>query len=198
MCWNSKVSLQTFIFSTIPLVLCLYFKLIDIKQYLIYQTFFSMQLLEYFLWTNLKNNWNRFFSIIGFILIILLAAFSINGSQNKYTWYVLGLYFIFIFYVLFTIDIHFHTSVAPNKHLSWNWLKLPLYIIFIWTLFFMYSSIYSIYLGDYKDLNIIIFVAFTYLITFYSYYDSNTFGTMWCWIANATSIYFYWLLLKLK
>lgn len=53
----------------------------------------------------------------------------------------------------------------------------------------MYSSMYSIYMGDYKNINIVIFVAFTYIITFYSYYTSNTFGTMWRWIANATAIY---------
>jgi hypothetical protein len=198
MCWNSKVSLQTFIFSTTPLILCLYFNLIDIPQYLIYQTFFSMQLIEYFLWTNLKNKyWNRIFSIIGFILLILLSAFSIYGNQNKYTLYVLALYFLFVFYVVYTIPINFYTTIASNKHLAWNWIKLPLYIIIIWTLFFMYTTIYSFYYGNYKDLTIIMFTSFIYLISLYSYYDSNTFGTMWCWIANANAIYFYYLLTKL-
>jgi hypothetical protein len=155
-----------------------------------------MQLLEYFLWSNLKNKWNRFFSIIGFILILLIAAFSIYGSENKYTLHVLGLYFLFVFYLLYSIPINFHTTIAPNKHLSWNWLKLPLYIIAIWTLFFMYSTIYSLYSGDFKDIIIIIFASLIYIFTFYSYYNSNTFGTMWCWIANLTAIYFYYLLIK--
>jgi len=198
MCWNSNVSLQTFIFSTTPIILCLYFNLIGIKQYLIYQTFFSMQLLEYFLWTNLKNKyWNTIFSKIGFILIILLSAFSIYGNQNEYTLYVLLLYFFFVVYVVLLIPIDFNTTIASNKHLSWNWLKLPLHIIIIWTLFFMYSTIYSFYSSNYKDIIIILFTAFIYLFSLYSYYDSNTFGTMWCWIANANAIYFYYLLTKL-
>jgi hypothetical protein len=198
MCWNSKVSLQTFIFSTTPLVLCLYFKLINLQNYLIYQTFFSMQLLEYFLWTNLNNKmWNRIFSMVGFTLIVLLAAFSIYGNKHKYSAYVLGLYLLFVVYILSNIPIDFNTTVAPNKHLSWNWLKLPLPIIVIWTLFFMYSSVFSIYLGNYTHLPVMIFTAFIYLFTFYSYYDSNTFGTMWCWIANANAIYFYYLLFNL-
>jgi hypothetical protein len=197
MCWSAPVSLSTFLFSTIPLVLCLYFQLIDIKKYLIYQTFFSMQLLEYFLWTFLNNKiLNYLFSILGFILIFLLSFFSICSSQNKYTNYVLGLYILFVFYVLCTIPIRFHTSVASNKHLSWEWLKLPLPIIFIWTLFFMYSSLYSLYVGNYKDSKIILFTSFIYLFSFYSYYKSNTFGSMWCWIANVNAIYFYILLLK--
>lgn len=195
MCWNADVSLKTFIFSTIPLILCLYYKLINIKQYLIFQTFVSIQLVEYFLWTNLNHKgWNRFFSVIGFIVIFLLPAFTIYGGQNKYTKNVLALYFITYLYILFTIPIDFSTSIAPNKHLLWNWLKMPLYIIILWTLFFMYSSIYSIYLGDYTDINIVFFVALTYIITFYSYYTSNTFGTMWCWVANLISVYFYYLL----
>ena len=198
MCWNSRISMYTFIFSTTPLILCLYFNLIPIKQYLIYQTFFSMQLIEYFLWKKLKNKyWNHFFSIIGFILIILLSGFSIYGNDNKYTLYVLILYFLFVFYVLFTIHIEFNTTIAPNKHLAWNWLKLPLYIFIIWTLFFMYSSIYSIYNSNYTNIKIIIFTAFIYLFSLYFYYDSNTFGTIWCWIANANAIYFYYLLTKL-
>ena len=197
MCWNATISLQTFLFSTIPLVLCLYYNLIDIKMYLIYQTFFSIQLIEYFLWTFLNNkNWNRIFSIFGFILIILLVFFSIYACQNKYSNYVQGLYLLFIIYIVSVIPIRFHTSIAPNKHLLWEWLKLPLPIIIIWTLFFMYSSVYSIYSGNYKDIMIVLFTALIYLFTFYAYYSSNTFGTMWCWIANANAIYFYFLLLK--
>lgn len=195
MCWNADVSLKTFIFSTIPLVLCLYYKIIDIKQYLIFQTFISIQLVEYFLWKNLNDKgWNRFFSVIGFIVIFLLPAFTIYGSQNKYTMNVLLLYIITYLHILFTIPIDFSTSIAPNKHLAWNWLKMPLYIIILWTLFFMYSSMYSIYLGNYKYIHIVLFVGLTYIITFYSYYTSNTFGTMWCWIANLMSFYFYYLL----
>jgi hypothetical protein len=197
MCWNATVSLQTFLFSTIPLVLCLYYKLIDLKMYLVYQSFFSMQLVEYFLWTFLHSKtWNRIFSIIGFILIFLLSFFSIFASQNKYRNYVLGLYILFIMYVLITIPIKFHTSIASNKHLSWEWLKLPIPIYIIWTLFFMYSSIYSIYLGNFKDIIIILFTTFIYLFSLHAYYSTNTFGTMWCWIANANAIYFYYLLLK--
>jgi hypothetical protein len=197
MCWNANISLQTFIFSTVPLVLCLYYNLIDIKKYLIYQTFFSMQLVEYFLWTFLHSKtWNRIFSIIGFILIFLLSFFSIFVSQDKFRNHVLALYILFIMYILTTIPIKFHTSIAPNKHLSWEWLNLPVPIIILWTLFFMYSSVYSIYLGNFKDIIIMLFTAFIYLFSLHAYYSTNTFGTMWCWIANANAIYFYYLLLK--
>ncbi len=156
-----------------------------------------MQLLEYFLWTFLHSKtWNRIFSIIGFILIFLLVFFSIYASQNKYRNYVLGLYILFVMYVLITIPIKFHTSIASNKHLSWEWLKLPIPVYIIWTLFFMYSSVYSIYLGNFKDIIIMLFTAFIYLFSLHAYYSTNTFGTMWCWIANANAIYFYYLLLK--
>lgn len=162
-----------------------------------YQTFFSMQLIEYFLWTFLNNpKWNRIFSVIGFALIFLLVFFSIYASQNKYSNYVLSLYVLFFIYILYAIPIRFHTSIAPNKHLSWEWLKLPLPIILLWTLFFVFSSVYSIYSGNYKDIMIMIFTALIYLFSLHAYYSSNTFGTMWCWIANANAIYFYFLLLK--
>ena len=196
MCWNASVSLQTFLFSTIPLVLCLYYGLIDIKDYFVFQTFISIQLLEYFLWTFLKDKtWNRIFSILGFILIFLLAFFTIYSSK-KYNYQVLGLYILFYVYILCTIPIRFHTSVAPNHHLNWEWNNVPLYIVILWTLFLLYPCMYTIYSGGRID-NFTLFISAIYLVSFYSYYSANTFGTMWCWIANASAIYFYYLLVCL-
>jgi hypothetical protein len=193
MCWNAKVSLQTFIFSSTPLIICLYYNLIGLKEYLLYQSFFSIQLLEFFLWTLLNNKvWNRNFSILGLSLILSQPAFSIYASHANYS--MLWLYAIFVMYVL-TIPIHFHTTVAPNKHLSWQWLKYPLHVFLIWTFFFMYSSVHSIYSGNY-DIKLILFSVSIWAFSFYSYYSSNTFGTMWCWIANALALYFYYLLFK--
>jgi hypothetical protein len=198
MCWNAEVSLQTFIFSTTPLVICLYYNLIGIRDFLVYQSFISIQLLEFFLWTFLNNKtWNRNFSILGLILIISQPAFSIYASRAKYMPNVLMAYGLFAMYAL-TIPIHFNTTIAPTKHLSWNWLKFPVHVILIWSLFFMYSSIYLMYSGTYTDtdIKIILFLSSIYIFSFYSYYSSNTFGTMWCWIANAFSFYFYFLLLQ--
>lgn len=197
MCWNARVSLSTFLFSIVPLVICYLLNLVTFRAFLFYQSFMMIQFVEYLLWTFLNNKtWNKVFSIFGFIAIFLLAFFSIYSVNNKYTNFVLGLYILFYLYILTCIPIKFYTSIASNKHLSWEWLQLPLPIIFVWTLFFMYSSVYAIYTGIVQNIMIILFVAFVYIFSFYSYYSSKTFGSMWCWISNALSVYFYYLLIK--
>lgn len=186
MCWNANVSLQTFLFSTIPLVLCYYLKLIPFSVYITFQTFVTIQLIEYFLWTYLHTPWNAFFSKMGFFFIMLLVWNSIYFSSIPYKTYILGIYLCFVAYTL-TYPIHFHTSIAKNKHLSWDWLNYPLPIVFIWAMFFVLPAL--------KSPNIIaVYTGITFFITLYAYYSSNTFGSMWCWVGNLNSLYMYALL----
>jgi len=183
MCWNATVSLQTFLFSLLPLVLCYYFKLIPFPVYIFFQTFISMQLVEYFLWSYLDTPWNTFFSKIGFIVISLLPVTTILFSEIHF---ILVFYLCFLLYVL-TYPIKFHTSIAKNKHLSWDWLRLPDPIIFLWTAFFLLPLFYTMPM-------FFILAVITFLISFFTYYYTNTYGSMWCWIANGTSFYLYALL----
>lgn len=128
---------QTFVFSTIPLVLCYYLNLIPFSFYIIFQTFIAIQLVEYFLWTYLNTSWNAFFSKIGLFLIVLLVWNSLYFSNIPYKTYILVFYLCFVAYVL-TYPIKFHTSIAKNKHLSWEWFNYPLSIIFVWSMFLYY------------------------------------------------------------
>ena len=189
MCWNATVSLQTFVFSTIPLVLCYYLKLISFSMFITFQTFITIQLIEYFLWTYLNTSWNTFFSKLGYLFVLLLPFNSILFSFMPYKYYILGLYILFISTYTFTYPIHFHTSIAKNKHLSWEWLKFPLHIVFIWAIFFVLPSLHKLCI-------ITLFTITTFFITLYTYYYTNTFGSMWCWIGNFNSLYMYALLIR--
>jgi len=185
MCWNAKVSLQTFVFSLVPLLLCYSLNLIPFSVYILFQTFITIQLIEYFLWTYLDTEWNSFFSKIGFLLIMILPLSTILFSKIPY---ILELYLCFVFY-LFTYPINFHTSIAKNKHLSWDWLRFPIPILLLWTAFFL--------LPCFDSINILsVFTVVTFFVTLFTYYSTNTFGSMWCWIANINSLYLYSLLLR--
>jgi hypothetical protein len=190
MCWNATVSLQTFLFSTIPLVLCYYFKLIPFTFYITFQHFIMIQLIEYFLWIYLDTPWNEFFSKLGYLFIMLLPFNSIVCSSMPYKYYVLGLYLLFMITYTFTFPIYFHTSIAKNKHLSWDWLKLSKPFLIIYSIFFLLPALNKI------DSPITLFMITTFFITLYTYYYTNTFGSMWCWIANVASLYMYWLLVR--
>ena len=199
MCWNASVSKNTFIFSTIPLLICLYLKLLPVQDYFVYQSFISMQLIEYFLWTFLNDKkWNRIFSIIGYIFIFLIPFTYIYTTNNKYTNYILAAYILFWVGIQILFPTKFHTSVAPNKHLQWEWLKLPIPVIILWQLFIVIAMLSSFYFEKNKKINIplTIFATITLIISLYAYYSSNTFGSMWCWNANLFSFYFYFLILN--
>ena len=79
MCWNSEVSLNTFLFSFSVLILIYInrngkYKLEHFHSKYVYLYFFSiiiMKLLEFFLWKNIdKKKMNRLLSIIGLIIIL--------------------------------------------------------------------------------------------------------------------------------
>ena len=90
-------------------------------------------------------------------------------------------YFIVGAFTFNTIDF----SMVPSKngHLSWKWLDLNIYIIFIW---YAFLSIRWIIDRMYLVLTIITALL---IITLVLYKDTNTFGSMWCWTANIMSFY---------
>ncbi len=69
MCWNQHVSLNTFLFSSFILILIIYnnkytqYKIKELNNVWIYVFFFSfisMQLIEFFIWRNINNKYNKF------------------------------------------------------------------------------------------------------------------------------------------
>ena len=91
MCYNSQVSLNTFLFSFSVLILIYInrngkYRLENFHNKYVYLLFFSiivMQLLEYFLWKNIDNEkMNKLLSIIGLIIILLQPFFSILGFRR--------------------------------------------------------------------------------------------------------------------
>lgn len=196
MCWNENISLNTFIFTSFVLLFILYnnkytqYKCKEFEEnyliYFFYLSFTIMQLFEYFLWISVKEKnqfLNRLFSILGFILIMLVQpilsmVFISNQKIRKYLiiFYIVSL---IIFCINKYINTNFSfTTTVENGHLKWNWLthnKYELIFLFIW-LFCTYYGI-SFY---YKISGIL-------LILFYLYYynKEQTWGSMWCWSLNA-------------
>jgi hypothetical protein len=102
--------------------------------------------------------------------------------------YLLTAYFAFII-ILYTIIIPFDTikfsSVSSkNGHLSWKWLNWNIYIIAIWYAFLSLRWIID------KMYLTLIFVTIILIISIILYKETNTWGSMWCWIANLISFYF--------
>jgi len=191
MCWNASVSLNTYIFASFA-TLFSYFNrgangITSIQSLIFYQSFIIMQLIEYFIWS--KTFSNRLLSQIAFVIIYIMPMLNIIliKSQPKLIPYLLYAYIVFIG-ILYTFiiplnTVDFSTLPSKNGHLSWNWLNINIYIILIWHAFLSVRWIIDkMYLQ-------FIYVTLLLIIILILYKDTNTWGSLWCWIINSIALY---------
>jgi hypothetical protein len=187
MCWNASVSLNTYIFGLFASLFSYYNGFGNILSVIFYQSFIIMQLLEYFIWT--KTFSNKLLSQIALFIVLCQPIFNIIKIETypKAISYLLAAYLIFII-ILYTLiipidTINFSTVSSKNGHLSWKWLNWNIYIIFI-----LYTFLSTRWIID-KMYMIFIVISVLLIITLILYKETNTFGSMWCWVANVLSIY---------
>ena len=191
MCYNSSISLNTFIFGIIALII-IYFNnknIIRPQILLLLLSFTSIQLLEYYAWTYINNKKIiRILSLIGLgiigLQIILINYFLLNGKTR-----LISFILMLIFFILFAIfqfpKINFDMKKGENGHLIWYWFDLPLF----WILIALSFYIVPLYINRNKSILILIFVSVILLISFYYYYNYKTWGTMWCYFSNLIWLY---------
>ena len=203
MCWNQSVSINTFVFGCLALGF-IYFTNTFTKykttgfdnpfMYLVVFSFLMMQLAEFFIWRSLSNKqFNRILSIAGFGIIlfqpITLMLYDVYDSGNITGFIqILSLYIIawigFLAYKYFYNPITLITTIGENKHLNWNWLKYTTNEWILCIILYFWYIAYSLLVLKNKD-NIFRYVLFISLfISTILYFDTQEFGSMWCWIIN--------------
>ena len=187
MCWNETVSLNTFLFSLFGINFAYLNNVITTCDYVFYLLFSSMQLLEYFTWRNLNDKkMNRLLSQIGMFLIFMqpiLFILSLGKVESNIKTLVITLYMTFFLFCILYFPIDFSMAKAPNGHLGWNWLNYPPLIIFIYVFFYYILLLYA------KRYVTFIFYVMLFIAVYYTYYKTNTWGSLWCWIANIMTMY---------
>jgi hypothetical protein len=188
MCWNAAVSLNTYIFGLFASSFAYYNGITNLLGLIFYQSFIIMQLIEYFIWS--KTFPNRLLSQIALFVILCIPIFNIIKIERnpELIPYILGGYLAFIV-ILYTAIIPLNTiefSSVPSKngHLSWKWLTWNIYIILIWYAFLSLRWIID------KMYPTLIFVSIFLIISIILYKETNTWGSMWCWICNIISFCF--------
>ena len=202
MCWNATVSLNTFLFSSFVLALIYYnntytqYKIRDFQDhpglYLFFISFILMQLLEFFLWRNMKHPvWNHIFSRLAAILLVLQPVASLMLIQNKRIRYrMLTLYWIvafpFTLYRMITKKITAYKS--PQGNMVWDFVIKNgnnEWIFFaIWLGFFFFGFVYE------RIWTLFFFGLITLLLLLTMYWNEHTFGSVWCWFVNAGMLYY--------
>jgi len=187
MCWNASVSLNTFVFSVFALLFSYFNGEAKIIGVIFYLSFIIMQLIEYFVWS--KTYSNRLLSQIALLVIFFQPILNILNIEEKPELipYLLLTYFIFVI-IVYTCIIPLNTvnfSMVPSKngHLSWKWLNFNLLIILIWFVFLSSRWIID------KMYITLIFITIFLIISIILYKDTQTWGSMWCWVCNFSSFY---------
>jgi hypothetical protein len=201
MCWNQYISLNTFTFSVFVLMLIAYnnkyspYKMEEFNNvfvYLFFMSFIAMQLIEFFIWRNLKHaDMNRKLSIAGALLLMVQPIASLMLLQNiGLRNAMLATYAIpAIVYFIYKVNTQdkFNTTVTKTGHLHWNWLNLTESKLLgvVWFLF-LYFSIFAE-----KQYFVAGFITVVLLAaSYYSYNKEGSYGSLWCWSINSLMIFY--------
>lgn len=202
MCWNKDVSLNTFCFGSFVLCLIIYnnaytqYKIDDLNnvyRYIFFMSFILMQLIEYFIWINIKNPlYNSIFTALATLLLIFQPIASIMLiSDNTVKKMLLQSYLLFIVpLTIYKFDIQIlNSSVSKLNHLRWNAMFSYNYFydiigFIIWLFFFLFPLFYE------RLTFALMFGLLTLMLVTYNYYKDDTIGSMWCWIVNTIMIYY--------
>ena len=191
MCWNAEVSLHTFIFGTILGIVAIIINKYPLSTLLLVYTISLIQLMEYFAWRNIHNKRRIFYiSIFGTLIlllqVILISYIYLNEKERKYGYIAIFiLASIAIFYNF--VNNKFHMERGENGHLKWLWADLPIPLLILGLILWIYPPI--------RKRNVIVSIAIiiTLSISLYNYYKYKTWGSMWCYIGNI-----FWIFVIIK
>jgi hypothetical protein len=201
MCWNQYVSLNTFMFSIFVLLLIAYNnKYTQYKTpffynkfvYFFFLSFITMQLIEFFIWRNIDDaKLNNLFSILGALLLIIQPIASLLMLEDNSLKYTLITLYSIVAFPFFIYQNYYHkmtTVVSKYGHLLWKWNnQLTGYNKIIYLLWFVLLYFSLIVNKSYIGL---IYVTILLAITYYSFLQDGSAGSLWCWSINSVMIYY--------
>lgn len=185
MCWNAEVSLQSFLIG-IAATFVGYQNGLSIPITLFCLTIVFMQLIEYFVWSSLGNQRANFrYSVLASLLLWFQPVASILTLPSKSIPSVLGSYIGLSFLGSMMnkepMEESYRMYKGENGHLVWNWLKKDLQTTIALLVYFVFL------LGPLvvrKEWTLLTVALTTLAGSLYSFYESNTWGSMWCWFVN--------------
>lgn len=191
MCWSARVSLNTYIVALFGTIFALANGVSP--QLVLFMHWFSLiQLVEFFIWRNINNEyWNFVFSTIGIGVIFVEPLLSMSFMSPGLARNLLAAAYILFCLVLVLPQIPWrpHSIKAANGHLKWKWMPFTnsyttKMILLIWSVFFLIPLVYA------KMWQALMLGSLILLISTAAYMRGGTIASMWCWLAN-----FAWLIL---
>jgi hypothetical protein len=160
-----------------------------ITELLLFLSFTSMQLVEYFIWTYYDNKrLNHIFTLIGALLIGIQPIMSMLMLKdvNKYMMYILlSIYLSYRLYKLIYKNDWNEPNIisykGENGHLVWSWIKKS-NIDYLTVIIFLICLLLPLLLCGKLDL--FIYALITLVISIYYFTKYDTWTSMWCWSLN--------------
>ena len=140
-----------------------------------------MQLIEYFLWTNLNTPRNALYAFIGQILVTIQPIASLFLLKNHSFRNVFICIYLLFYSIVYVSHKKVFKTTVEDGHLKWSWVPIETYIYFIWLFFLLFSFIINRYYFA------IAIALFLFIIT---YNTKGTGGSLWCWTINFTMIFY--------
>ena len=160
--------------------------------YLFFASFVFMQLIEFFIWKNINNPfYNNVFSICAYVLLLVQPIVSIMIVTNMQLRKLLLISYLISYIIPAIPSIYkflgkrIHSVVSDSGHLNWQTGDPSP----IWLFFFLFSIVYE------KKWVGLIFAVCTWILAYLNYKNENSYGSMWCWLANSSMIYYAFYLL---
>lgn len=189
------MSMNTFILGIFAILFAYFNKIIDIYQAMFIGSICLIQLIEFFLWRNIKNKKkNIFWSNVAVLVLFIHPFLSILTIPKKYYHVLLTFMAIYLSFILFLIinrlngkknpnKIDNFATIGKNKHLRWNWLAISPYRIFFYV-FFLLAPLFF-----WKDKFVFLVILATFVLSLIFFSKDGTWGSMWCWSSNIISLY---------
>lgn len=185
MCWNAEVSLQSFVIGFVAVGIA-YSKGLSLPMTFFCLTIVFMQLVEYVVWSYLNNpDINYTASLAGFLLLLLQPVATIFFLPSAFIPTMLMAYIGLLLLVrLFNTQTPreaFRMYRGENGHLVWNFLQKDANTFFLLLVYFFFLFGPLIVVKEWLGLGV---GALTLGVSLYNFWQSNTWGSMWCWIVN--------------
>ena len=183
MCWNAEVSLESFSFGVIGIILASLTGL-PFPFILFYATIVGMQLVEFVVWeyglggTEESRDINHYASLAASGLLMLQPIASLLTLRNSGPLIVIYLVLGGIFHLM--EKSQYSMTVGKDGHLVWEWIQAKR-LLFGLAIYFSFLLLPLIIGKSWEYLTI---VLVTLGISLVAYGKGGTWGSMWCWIVN--------------
>jgi hypothetical protein len=214
MCWSASVSLGTFLFSLVATILGVVAGVVSPALAVLFASFFTIQLIEAVAWTAIGRT--CLVDSIGatgpaaLAALVLLhlqpfaaIAFGLGSARvaswpwgRPLMWTLAAVYGVVLVLAIATYlpqlqKMQTHTGArlgmepAPNGHLRWSFLDRPEPLNLA---AYMVAFLVPVTLAAPPWISAIVWITLAASVV--SYRTQGTWGTMWCWSANAISLVF--------